>query len=126
MSTRYSLGGSLLSAGGLQVKTGLARIAQRTRLASGSLVEDIIATKRVWRFTYDELPGDTGDVLDDGLGRDALRGLFDAGGTLTLTVPLEGGSTENVTVMFGENFDESRTRVRSFWRWNVEFELDEV
>jgi hypothetical protein len=126
MSTPYSLDDDLLSAGGLTVKAGCSRVGTRGRLASAKLVSDQVAVKRTWTFSYVDLPGQTADVLDGGLGRDDLRAAFDAGGACTLTVPVETGTDEDVSVLFSDSFSEQRTQVQPCWRWNLEFTLEEI
>jgi hypothetical protein len=124
--TRYGLNSGHISAGGLAVEVDPRVLARSVRLASGALVRDITAVKRSWKFTYTDLPGDTGNVRDGGFGRDSLRDLYDAGGAQTLYVPVEGTTTESVQVLFGETFSEKRTQIRPFWRWDVGFTLEEI
>lgn len=124
--TRYGLNSGYLSAGGLAVTVDPRMLARSTRLAGGQLVRDITALKRSWKFTYTDLPGDTGNMRDVGMGRDDLRVLFDAGGAQTLVVPVEGTTAESVQVLFGETFSEQRTQIRPFWRWDVGFTLEEI
>ena len=126
MTTRYQLGSDLLSAGGLTVTPGAIEIARKTRLASATLVKDVIAVKRTWKFAYTDLPGLDENVRDAGLGRNSLWVLFLAGGVLTLTLPAESGLGETVEVDFAEGFNDKRTAVSPFCRWDVEFSLEEV
>ena len=99
-------------------------IKRETRLASGKLVRDVIATKRVFSFSWHWLPGQDSDVEDSGLGRDSLRDLYDDGGSYNLMVPLETGGHDSVTVYF-DNYSEERARVGSYYLWNVDFTLVE-
>lgn len=124
--TRYGLNSGHLSAGGLVVAVDPRALARSTRLAGGTLVRDIIAVKRSWKFTYTDLPGDTGNVRDGGIGRDDLRDLYDAGGAQTLYVPVEGTTAETVQVLFGETFSEKRVQILPFWRFDVGFTLEEI
>jgi hypothetical protein len=126
MTTRYQLGSDLLSAGGLEVTPGATEISRKARLASGTQTKDVIATKRTWKFKYTDLPGLDGNVRDGGPGRNTLWSLYLNGGTLTLVLPVESGIAEDVTVMFGDGYNEKRTQVSPFWRWDVEFSLEEV
>jgi len=123
MSTYY-LDGHKLSAVERQMETSSERIARETRLASGRLVRDVIAIKRTWSIEYDWLPGDDDDVIDDGLGRDSIRGMYEDGGTYTFSVPRESDTEDEVTVMFGE-YEEERIRTNPNYFWRVSFELVE-
>jgi hypothetical protein len=126
MTTRHQLGSDLLSAGGLTVTPGATEISRKTRLASAAMVKDVIAVKRTWKFSYTDLPGLDSNVRDAGPGRDTLWSLYLNGGTQTLVLPAESGIGEAVEVMFGEGYSEKRTSVTPFWRWDVEFTLEEV
>jgi hypothetical protein len=101
-------------------------IARTTRLASGNLVKDVIARKRTWSLSWKYLAGDTANTMDGGLGRDALKTLFETGGELNFILPEEGGGSETVEVMFGEEFGESLITTSPDWKWKVSFELIEV
>lgn len=122
----YHLDGSNMSAVAVEIEVGTQRIVKKTRLADGSLAEDAIAVKRSWKFSYSDLPGLTANVIDGGLGRDSIKSSYNTGGVKTLTVPLESGSTEAVSVMFAEQFTEKRVLGEPFWRWDLSFTLDEV
>ncbi|MGA2488778.1 MAG: hypothetical protein ABSF99_01130 [Anaerolineales bacterium] len=124
--TRYGLNSGYLSAGGLTVDPTPQVLSRSTRLANGALVKDIYAVKRSWKFTYTDLPGATANVQDGGFGRNDLLGLFNGGGVQTLVVPVEGDSTESVSVLFGDTWTEERTIILPFWRWNVEYTLEEI
>jgi hypothetical protein len=115
-----------LSAKGMSIHEAAREIKRETRLASGKLVRDCIARKRAWQLSWKRLAGSTADTEDGGLGRDALRALFDAGGSLNFVAPLEGGGSETTAVMFGEMFEEELLQTSPFWQWRLGFELEEV
>jgi hypothetical protein len=126
MTAIYKLESENLSIVGLSpVEMIPTEISRAERLASGILVKDVIATKRSWKFTYELLPGATSHVEDGGLGRDDIYALFLAGDAVTLTVPLEDESSDDVDV-FITNYSETRRFVDPHWVYNMSFELVEV
>lgn len=103
-------------------------IARTTRTAGGTLRADVIATKRVFRFAYSWIPGQTRLVPDGGLGRNDLRALYLAGANLSLHLPGESG-VEDVTVRFAlDSWQETLlTRGGPYgWTWELSFDLEEV
>lgn len=107
----------------LTVNAQRQRQAKEARLASGVMVRDTVTVKRIFSFSWMKLPGITDE---DGLGRDALKSLFEAGGTLSLRIPLENGSEETVSVLFDNVFDEHLVRRVPVYFWDVSFGLVEV
>ena len=114
---------------GLTVTPGEAIIGNEQRLpgVSAKLVRDVIARKRTWSLKYENLPGQEADTLDNGMGRDSLRSLYETGGELVFMTASESGIYESYTVLFAMgSFKDPRTQVEPFWRFSVEFELVEV
>lgn len=110
----------------MKVKCTPIELGKRDRLSAGKLVKDVIAVKRSWSFSWRWLAGNTEDTHDGGLGRNALRALFDAGEALNLVIPVEDAEDEAVVVMFGTDFPEEPVQTSPFWKWNVGFTLEEV
>jgi hypothetical protein len=123
---RYGLNSGYLSPGGLTVTVNPQVIGRSMRTATGALVQDLVATKRSWKFTYTDLPDTTGNVKNGNFGRTALLALYNAGGAQTLKVPVEGSTAETVSVLFGGTFTQKRTSILPFWRFDVEFTLEEI
>lgn len=126
MGYKYFLDRGQISGLGLKTDMASKTLAKSTRLASGALVRDVIATKRTWSFAWDYLPGNNLDVDDGGLGRDMIKELFDSGGEHTLTYPVEGQANGIATVMFGEDYKESIQSAADEFLWKVSFTLVEI
>ena len=128
MSDEYYLGElgseSKLSSIELDVSESPLEISKKTRLATGKLVKDIIAVKRVFNFSYEWLAGQDSDVVDSGLGRDSIREMYDDDGAFNLRAPLEGGGFDDVTVHFNK-YKEKRIRTTPYYLWNLSFSLVE-
>lgn len=100
------------------------KIKKEVRLATGKMVRDVIATKRILKFSYKLLPGKDSDVADEGVGRNSIREMYDDGGTYNLRVPLDVGGYDDVTVFF-DKYDEGRTKAVPYYLWQVNFTLVE-
>ncbi len=128
MAEEYYLGelGSeaMLSSVEREVQEVPERIVRQKRLASGKLVRDVVAVKRSFSFSYENLPGLDVNVADSGIGRNSLRDLFDEGGSYSLLVPQEVGGFESVTVYF-DGYKEKRKKVTPYYQWDVNFTLVE-
>jgi hypothetical protein len=114
-----------------EVETSTSKIEQSRRTAAGRMKRDVIAVKRTWSFEWDELPGQTSDTWDGGLGRDELVALYEDGGTLSLLVPTEieepGGETyEQVDVLFGATIEEIVRKRNPRFSYELTMELVEV
>ena len=127
----YDLGSSgseqKLSAVERTVEVSYEQIGEELRLADGSLAQDITATKRRWKISFDWLHGDTANVLDGGMGRDDLLALYAGASTYSFKVPQEDGTQATYTVAFVMgSWQERRLLAGSEWVWQVSFELAEV
>ena len=128
MAEEYYLGelGSelMLSSVERKVAENPLHIKKETRLASGKLVRDVVAIKRIFPFSYEWLPGQDTDVADGGVGRDSIRDMYDAGGSYNLRVPLEKGGFDDVVVYF-DKYKEVRVRTAPHYLWDLSFSLVE-
>lgn len=128
MAEEYYLGelGSelMLSSVDRKVTEDPLEIKKETRLASGKLVCDVVATKRIFNFSYELLPGKDSDVADSGVGRNSVRELYDDGGSYNLRAPLELGGYDDVTVVFA-GYKEERVSVIPHYQWNISFSVVE-
>ena len=105
------------------------QIARQVRTADAGLKQDMVATKRKFRFDYSWLPGKAAHVADGGMGRDELYALYVAGGVLSLHLPSESLGVEDVSVMFEPGSWSERLLQRDTalgWVWAVAFSLVEV
>lgn len=128
MAEEYYLGElgseSMLSSVDRTVKEVPLPIEKSTRLASGKMVKDVVAIKRVFNFSYKLLPGKDADVADSGVGRNSIREMYDDSGTYNLRVPLDVGGYDDVTVYF-EKYSEERARAAPHYLWNLSFSVVE-
>lgn len=128
MADEYYLGElgseSMLSSVERKVSEAPLEISKKTRLATGKLVKDIIAVKRVFNFSYEWLPGQDSDVADSGMGRDSIRELYDDGESLNLRAALEEGGFDDIAVHF-DGYKEERIRTAPYYIWNLSFSLVE-
>lgn len=125
----YGLERSLESTG--EVKSSIKKIERSRRTAQGVLKRDVIATKREWSFSWDELPGQPTDTWDGGLGRDDIVEMYEDGGELSLLVPSEagepGGATyEQVDVLFDADLSEEVHKRNPRYSYSLSFKLIEV
>lgn len=129
LGREYGLERALESTANVTIRT--SKIERSRRTAAGVMKRDVIAIKRTWSFEWEELPGQTTDTWDGGLGRDELKKLFDDGGELSLLVPSEiaepGGEThEQVDVLFGSDFQEEVRLRNPRYSYELSMELIEV
>lgn len=88
-------------------------IARADRTASGKLVKEIIAKKRIFKLAYKGLPAS--DVT-------VLREEYDKGAPLSFVYEDEG-QTKNAVVWFTK-FSRKRLKTKDEY-WSVEIELEE-
>lgn len=91
------------------------RIERKDRTADGSLVTDVIATKRVYDLGYYQLDGD--ELV-------FWTTLYDAGETLTFTYPLNG-STQSKTCWITDMTKEMILESPEVWM-GVTITMEEV
>ena len=92
-------------------------ISTKSRTASGRLVEDIVAVKKVFNITY-------GTLKDEDL--EALKELYKIGDMLSLKVERNSGNIETYTVKMSP-FNRQRLIIATRWYWNgVTITLEEV
>ena len=119
----------LLSSCDCEMDIAPEQIARQVRTAKGDLKQDLVATKRKFRFDYDWLPGKAAHVADGGMGRDELYALYVAGGALSLHLPSEALGVEDVSVMFEAGSWSEKLLLRDTalgWVWAAAFTLVEV
>jgi hypothetical protein len=112
-----------------QIDCSKQKIVREHVLADGSLKRDLVATKRTWTLSWDYLPSRTSDVLDGGLGTDALEALYDLTGTLSFRFPDDDGSYSTVTVLPSADGFKKKVQLRrasGLHLWNVSLTLREI
>lgn len=128
MADEYYLGElgseSMLSSVDRKVSESPLEIKKEVRLASGKLVRDVVAIKRVFKFSYGWIPGQDSDVADSGIGRDLIREMYNDGGSYNLRVALEEGGFDDLTVYF-DGYKEERVRTTPYYLWDLSFNLVE-
>lgn len=107
----------LLSSMGRKLTEGDMEITREGRTASGKLVLDIIAIKKMFNLNYSMI---TGTVLAQ------LKALYETGGILNLKVERQDASVDEYQVKF-RPFSRARYLTRGEWLWeNITVELEEV
>lgn len=104
-------------------------ICKETRTAGASLVRDVVAIKRIFRFAYSWLPARSSKVGLGSMGRDELWALYTLDSTLSLRVPREDAPLEEVPVRFRPGAWSDRLVYRGGpfgFVWALTFELEEV
>jgi hypothetical protein len=105
-------------------------LCSETRIASGSLVRDVIDEKREWEFSFRALPNRDENTVDGGMGVQSWRDLVYAAmsNTLVLKKPTEEGTELAYTVMIKpDSYEEAvRSRRGNNWLSDIKISLVEV
>jgi hypothetical protein len=110
-----TVNGSAILDIGLKFRPRNTRIERKSRVADGSLVVDVIARKRVFSLTYEDLDGSEYEYWDD---------LYAAATSFTFTYPLDG-ETQTCTVWVANV--EGQLVCESPERWaGVSITLEEI
>ena len=107
------------------LQTAAEQIALGGRAAEGGLKQALVASKRKWQLRYEWIPGQTADVADGGMGRDALLALYEGMEELSFHIAEPGKAVEDVTVLIAE-FDEELKWRGAHWAWSVALVVEEV
>jgi phosphoenolpyruvate synthase/pyruvate phosphate dikinase len=103
------------------------KLMEEKRMVNGTLRRYVVAEKRRWKLSWQDLFSKTEWVVDGAWsGEDMYQFYLDNPGEFTLTVTFGDGTSEQVLVMFEDfSYDVTRRTV-DFDFWDVDLSLVEV
>ena len=102
------------------------RIEEKRRMADGTLRKYIIADKRTFSVSWEDLPHSASFTVDGFWGKREMENFWKTvPGSFTLLIRYGDGVTESVSVMFS-SFDASISKRGVYDFWSVSVELEEV
>jgi hypothetical protein len=104
------------------------RIESKQRMADGTLRKYVIADKRTFSCSWDDLPSLTGQTVDGGMGAAAIEAFYLANqGAFTLVLYNNTNTIAGTyTVMFSEYSKTIKKRYAGTELWSVDVSLEEV
>lgn len=109
-----------------ELSVDVDRIETAKRMANGTLRKYVIADKRTWNTSWDDLPDSAEFTVDGYAGGREIEEFFDNNpGAFTLTVTPGNGEPETYTVVMTE-FSKDIKRRGKYDFWDVSVELEEV
>jgi hypothetical protein len=103
------------------------RIETKHRMANGTMRKYVVADKRTFTVSWEQLPTITSQTVDGFMGAAALETFYNTTpGAFTLTVANKDGSTTPYTVMFTDFTKNVVKRWATYELWNVNITMEEV
>jgi hypothetical protein len=104
----------------------IERIETKHRMANGTLRKYIIADKRNFSVSWEDVPSDDEFTVDGFWGVDEIKAFYDSNpGAFTLTIAYDNGDTEDVEVMFSD-FNYAIKKRGVFVFCDLDVSLEEV
>jgi hypothetical protein len=102
------------------------RIETKQRMANGTMRKYVVADKRTFNVSWEDVPNDSNYTVDGHWGGDDIKGFYDSNaGAFTLTVTYDNGDEDNIEVMFSDfSYVVNKRGLYNFW--NVDVTLEEV
>lgn len=103
------------------------RIEKRTRMADGTLRTFVVATKRTWKSSWEDLPRQDNKTVDGFWGAKSLEDYYlSSPGNFILTITHGDNTTQTYNVMF-KSFNSSISK-RSIYTdlYKIDLTLEEV
>lgn len=109
-----------------ELSVSTERIEEKHRMANGTLRKYIIADKRTFSVSWDDLPHSAAFTVDGFWGKREMENWYNTvPGDFTLRVRHGDGVVEEFAVMLSK-FDASISKRGAFDFWSVSVELEEV
>ena len=103
------------------------KLMEEKRMVNGTLRRYVVAEKRRWKLSWQDLFSKTEWVVDGAWsGEDMYQFYLDNPGEFTLTVTFGDGTSEQVLVMFEDFSYDITRRTTDFDFWDVDLSLVEV
>ena len=104
-----------------------SKIENKKRMADGTLRRFVVAEKRKFRLSWEDLPNEDSKTVDGFAGVISIYEFYkDNQGSFTMTITYGDKSTENVLVMF-EDFNYKLKKRGSYTDlYDLDISLDEV
>lgn len=110
-----------------ELSVDVERIETTKRMANGTMRKYVVADKRTFSTSWNELPGLSTFTVDGHAGADALETFYDTHqGAFALQVHLDTGVMETYTVMFTDFSKTVNKRGKLFNFYNVNISMEEV
>lgn len=102
------------------------RIEESTRMANGTLRKYIIADKRTFSVSWQDVPQSAGFTVDGFWGKNEMEAFWNTTpGAFTLRLNYGDGTHLDITVMMSQ-FDATISKRGAYDFWNVDVEFEEV
>lgn len=110
-----------------EISVDTERIESSDRMANGNLRKYVIADKRSFSTSWDDLPDRVAGTVDGFWGGREMLAFYKANaGAFTLRLNYGDNSFENITVVFTEFSYEISKRASAWDLWQVSVEMEEV
>lgn len=107
------------------INTSVDRIEKSDRMANGTLRKYVIADKRTWSVSWNDVPGPTAKTVDGNWGADAIETFYNSNrGAFTFVVTTVTG-INTYTAMFTD-FSKVLTKRGAFDFYDLSFTVTEV
>lgn len=109
-----------------ELSIDVERIEEKTRMANATMRKYIVADKRTFGVSWDDVPQNAGFTVDGFWGKNEIEDFYNNNpGAFTLKLYFGDGTTKSYTVMMSKySADISKRGAYDFW--NVSVELEEV
>lgn len=108
------------------LSVSVERIEDSQRMANGTMRKYVVADKRTFSTSWDNLPHNAMNTVDGFWGKREMENFYNTTpGAFTLVVTWGDGTTETRTVMMTK-FDASISKRGAYDFWKVTVELQEV
>lgn len=109
-----------------ELAVSIERIETSKRMANGTMRKYVVADKRNFSVSWDELPFSKDFTVDGFWGGREIEDFYNKNaGSFTLKITNGDGKIENFSVMMTD-FSKTISKRGEFDMWNVDVELEEV
>lgn len=109
-----------------EIDISTERIEKSKRMANGTMRKYVVADKRTFSFSWNNLPGSSTYTVDGAWGLVEMKSFYAATkGAFNMTVTYADASTEVVTVMFSK-FDHQLTARGRYDMYTLSISVEEV
>lgn len=107
-----------------ELSIDIERIEEKNRMANGTMRKYIVADKRTFSVSWDDLPHSAGFTVDGFWGKREMENFYNTiPGAFTLTLHYGDGVEEKYVVMMSKfSADISKRGLYDFWKVSVELE----